>query len=81
MNITDAIFSLMFLFSDASVPPCLDAADTNGDDRFDISDAVSTLSFLFMDGPPPPMPGCAPAGCGKDPGEEISLGCLRYDSC
>jgi YVTN family beta-propeller protein len=53
VDISDAIYSLGFLFGGGSAPPCADACNSNGDLAHDISDAVYTLGFLFSGGPPP----------------------------
>ena len=67
VNISDASFTLRYLFQGGSVPTCLLAVDANGDSQVDISDAAFTLSFLFLGArrPPEPYP-----GCGTAPGEE-----------
>ena len=67
VNISDASFTLRYLFQGGSVPGCFLAVDANGDSQVDISDAAFTLSFLFLGArrPPEPYP-----GCGTDPGEE-----------
>lgn len=64
IDITDAVFSLDFLFRAGSEGSCLAACDAQGDGVVDITDAVYTLGFLFTDGLPPtaPWPNCAPHG-------------------
>ena len=64
VNITDAIFTLWFLFLGEAAPPCFDAADTNDDGTLDIADPVALLSFLFLGQaqPPSPFPGCGAVG-------------------
>lgn len=47
VNITDAVFTLTFLFQGTLRPSCMDAADTNDDGAVDLSDAVGILSYLF----------------------------------
>lgn len=64
INITDAIFTLSYLFTGGSTPPCLDAADGDDDGNVAITDAIRVLGFLFIGGPAPPPPGEA---CGFDP--------------
>lgn len=73
LDITDAIFTLDWLFVGGSPPGCLAAANANGDSAVDIADPVYWLSHLFLGGPPPPepFPGCGPGSLAID--EE--LGC------
>ncbi len=74
LNITDAVFHLNRLFSDAAAPRCEEACDANGDALTNISDPLFVLGFLFGGtAPPPPAPG--PNVCGADPDPDTSLGC------
>ncbi|HVR74085.1 MAG TPA: hypothetical protein VMT52_07130 [Planctomycetota bacterium] len=66
-NITDAIFTLSYLFTGGRTPTCLDAADGDDDGQVAITDPIRVLGFLFIGGPPPPPPGDA---CGIDPTED-----------
>jgi hypothetical protein len=68
----DGILIRLFLGADA--PPCLAAANANGDALADMSDSIWTLQFLFSGGPPPaaPFPQC---GSGSAAGD-TELGCL-----
>ncbi len=61
--LNDAIVVLSYLFSDASAPHCLSAADANDDRRVNLADGVAILNMLFRgEGPLPP-----PSGeCGTD---------------
>ncbi len=63
VNISDASFTLRYLFQGGSVPGCFLAVDANGDGQVDISDAAFTLGFLFLGArrPPEPYPGCGTA--------------------
>jgi hypothetical protein len=65
VDISDAVYSLGFLFSGGAAPLCRDAADGNDDQKLDISDAVYTLNHLFSGGPALPPPGRET--CGPDP--------------
>jgi hypothetical protein len=65
VQITDAIFTLNFLFVGGSAPRCQDAADTNDDGKVDLADAITVLGYLFVGGAEPPTPG--PESPGKDP--------------
>ncbi len=60
IDITDAVFTLAFLFTGGSPPACAAASDANSDRTIDLTDVVYTLGHLFLGGPPPraPYPGC-----------------------
>jgi len=77
VNITDAIFTLLFLFRGDTEPPCLDAADTDDSGVLDTTDAIALLSFLFLGEAqlPSPFP-----GCGIDETED-ALGCDSFPGC
>jgi alkaline phosphatase/fibronectin type 3 domain-containing protein len=64
LDISDAIWTLAYLFQGGSDPWCDDAADTNDDGKVDISDPISFLGFTFFGGaqPRPPYP-----DSGQDP--------------
>ena len=64
MDMSDAVFTLYFLFLGTAAPACQKAADTNDSGDMDLSDPVYTLMFLFTGGeaPPAPYPGCGPDG-------------------
>jgi len=57
-DLSDAIFTLSWLFTGGATPPCLDAADANDVGTIDLSDPIFFLNFLFQGGgaPPPPHP-------------------------
>ncbi len=64
VNITDALYTLSYLFKGARNPEgeCYDAMDANDDSRVDISDPIRTLFHLFVGGeryviPPPNIGG------------------------
>jgi hypothetical protein len=68
-NLSDAIFTLGYLFLGGTAPPCLDAADSNDDSsvaaaKIDLTDPVYLLNFLFTGGsaPPTPYPSCGVDG-------------------
>ena len=77
VDISDAIFLLLWRFSGGTTPGCLDAADSNDDEKHDLSDAVFLLLHLFQGGPAPPLPG--PEACGPAP--EPSFGCESQPQC
>ena len=63
VDISDARYTLGYLFLGASEPTCRDAADANDDGKIDISDPVATLQFLFTGETklsPPRTPGLDP---------------------
>jgi hypothetical protein len=76
-DITDAVFTLGYLFLGGPEPPCLDSADTDDSGLLDITDAVYLLGFLFLGGPPPPPPFST---CGPDPTVD-DLGCEHFPLC
>ena len=76
-DISDAVFTLLWLFASGKVPPCADAADMNDDEKHDLSDAIFLLQFLFRGGPAPPAPG--PFNCGSS--LTPSTGCESYPAC
>ena len=53
VNISDAQYSLRWLFLAGREPDCLAAADTNDDESVDISDPIRVLEYLFLGGPRP----------------------------
>jgi hypothetical protein len=65
INISDAIQILYYSFVPGfSVPACLRACDSNGDDGVNLADAVFLLDLLFTNGsspPPEPYPDCGQA--------------------
>ncbi len=71
VNISDASFTLRYLFQGGRDPACLLALDANDDSQVDISDAAFTLGYLFLGGPQPPAPY---PRCGTDDSDE-ALGC------
>jgi len=78
LDISDARFTLDFLFTGGEPPECPAAADTNDDEVIDISDPVAALEFLFLGGEPPPPPYPAPGGdptpglgCGVEPPQRL----------
>jgi len=68
VDLSDAVFTLNWLFGGGEAPLCQDAVDSNDDGQIDLSDAVYTLGYLFLGGDPPPAPG--PVECGVDPTED-----------
>lgn len=75
LNLTDAVYTLTFLFLGGSPPPCQDAADADDNGFLNLTDAVYTLRYLFLGGPapPPPFP-----NYGIDPTPD-ELGCVAQE--
>ncbi len=73
IEISDAIFTLRYLFASGDTPGCVAATDTNGDDQSDIGDAITLLNYLFVSGSAPaaPFPECGEAD------ESSTLACDR----
>ena len=63
-GLTDAVFTLDYLFRGGREPACLEAADADDDGDINVTDAVYLLNFLFLGrgSPPRPFP-----DCGLDP--------------
>jgi hypothetical protein len=64
VNLSDAQFTLGYLFLGDAQPTCMDAADADDDGGVNITDAVATLRSLFLGGgslaPPSATPGFDP---------------------
>ncbi|MGQ9592457.1 MAG: dockerin type I domain-containing protein [Planctomycetota bacterium] len=56
LDISDAVWTLTYLFAGGAPPASMQAADTNGDGKLDISDPIYLLGYLFLGGPPPVCP-------------------------
>jgi hypothetical protein len=74
IDITDAIFTLGFLFLGGGAPPCEDAADADDRGTLEITDPVYLLNYLFSGGPEPPPP-LETAGLDST---EDTLGCRGF---
>ena len=70
-DISDAVFTLRYLFLAGMEVSCKDAADSNDDGVVDISDPVALLWSLFLGAGRLPPPS---ARCGLDPTPD-GLGC------
>ncbi len=75
VDLSDAVYNLVWLFAGGLTPPCLDAADIDADGVINLTDAVTLLDYLFRSGPTPPEPG--PRACGVG---GVVLGC-EASSC
>jgi hypothetical protein len=67
IDLSDAIFTLMYLFAGRTDIPCFDALDENDDGSITIADPIYLLAYLYASGaaPPPPFP-----ALGEDPTED-----------
>ena len=72
VDISDASFTLNFLFAGGDDPNCRESCNVNGND-LNVSDPIYSLNFLFSGGPPPigSYPDCDTAGPGDDCGVDI----------
>lgn len=77
LDLSDAVYTLQWLFTGGGEPCCSDGADTNDDGRVDLSDSVFGLNFLFQGGAPPAIPY---PDCGLDPTSD-ALECASYLPC
>lgn len=79
-DISDAIFTLNWLFLGAEEPRCMEAADANDSGEVNLSDSLFTFMWLFLSGEAPPYPG--PLFCGSDLETSLAnLGCASEASC
>ena len=77
IDLSDAVFLLLWLFQEGAAPPCADACDFNDDGTLDLSDPIAELGFLFQDAALPPLPF---GDCGGDATEDL-LGCDVFLNC
>ncbi len=77
LDLSDPIYTLMFLFVGGPEPMCLDAADAEDSGGLNVGDAIYLLSCFFARGEPPRPPF---SGCGLDPTGD-SLSCRRFTPC
>lgn len=56
IDVSDAVFTLLFLFAGGDEPPCRDAADADDSGAIDMTDVVYLADALFNGGPTPPAP-------------------------
>ncbi len=77
VDLSDAVFALLYAFAGGSPPPCLKSGDSNDDGSIDASDAIRTLRFLFTSEAPLPAPY---PSCGLDPTPD-ALSCGSHVPC
>lgn len=77
VNLTDAVFTLNFLFRGGAQPDCQDALDANDDGLINLTDPIVILNHLFLGGLPLASPFSA---VGSDPTPD-NLGCEDYPYC
>ncbi|MGQ9590574.1 MAG: hypothetical protein ACUVYA_09815 [Planctomycetota bacterium] len=78
VDLSDAVFTLNWLFLGGLAPSCPDAADADDSGGLEITDAVFVLNWLFLGGRTPPLPG--PESCGVDPSED-EIPCVYFQPC
>ncbi|MCU0727914.1 MAG: DUF5123 domain-containing protein, partial [Planctomycetes bacterium] len=69
IDVSDAIFIVLYLFLGSVDTTCRDALDVDDLQAVEITDAVYLLSFLFLSGssPPAPYPSAGPDPTAGDP--------------
>lgn len=78
-DLSDAVYTLRYLFLGEEAPGCADAADVDDDGKLAITDAVYLLNFLFHGGSPIAPPGSQT--CGPDPTADALSPCLPDNGC
>ena len=75
VDLSDAVYTLEYLFSGGAQPSCMDAADANDSGDLNLSDPIGLLMFLFQGAGPLPEPDASSPGI--DPTDD-ALDCLAY---
>ena len=55
VNITDAIFTINYIFRSGPVPDPLESADANCDGSVNVTDAIYLINYIFRSGPAPTL--------------------------
>jgi hypothetical protein len=76
-DVSDAIATLLYLFTGERELSCLSSADADDTGTVDITDAILVLQYLFLGGDPLPPPF---ASCGSDPTPD-DLDCESFPPC
>lgn len=79
VDLTDAVFTLNWLFQGGTTPACFDAADTDDSGGIDLTDPIALLNYLFTGGIAPRAPG--PDNLGPDPTPDEFAECQYNSSC
>jgi hypothetical protein len=79
IDISDAVFTLFYIFNDGPAPDPLQAANNNNDCGVNIADVTYLWRYIFV-GPPAPSGCSAPVTCnyGTLAGNTIKMGCKPY---
>ena len=77
LQLTDAVFTLLYLYRGGIPASCMKALDSNDDGNLNSVDALFTLKHLFDGGGPLPLP---TGECGPDPTVD-GLSCERMPAC
>lgn len=72
VNVSDAVFTLRYLFAGGDEPSCMDAADADDDGTVSLTDAIFLLNFLAQIIETMPAPGARTPGADPTPD---GLGC------
>ncbi len=76
-NISDAVFTLLFLFDGGPAPPCAKSADMDDDGILRLDDPVLLLDALFLGYSPPASPY---GSCGPDQTDD-EITCDSHAPC
>lgn len=77
LDVSDAVFLLLYLFAGGLEPECQKSADADDSGILDLTDATYLLDFAFLLGPAPASPF---EDCGVDPTLD-DLGCASHGPC
>ena len=77
IDISDAIFTVTWLFLSGPEPPCADAADADDSGQIDLTDGIRVFNVLFLGSQ---LPGPNAGFCDVDRSADV-LGCRTAGSC
>ncbi|MBI4586682.1 MAG: hypothetical protein HY717_21935 [Planctomycetes bacterium] len=77
LDVSDAVFALLYLFAGRQAPACEKSLDCDQSGKLEVADPIVLLRHLFLNGPPPPEPFAA---CGSDPAA-AELACKAFPPC
>lgn len=76
----DALFLFQYGFGGGDTPPCMKAADVDGNNTVSaLPDGLRLLHWQFIDADPPPAPG--PDECGHDGDPDNDTDCADETAC